>query len=183
MKVNYLPAKLELDMKIIFSTLTLMFSVSAFAQNYQVKIVDQKDNETEYNYVVPGYSTSQSTATASCYGTDNIANCSASGTTDSYSTPAHQVSYRVRGATFALQLPDGRIAVVNCESKFKERFAGPAGNHRSCKRPLVDDINVDFHGDKAKLEWVVSLDGKKKDTETYKILAVLPKPRSGTGQP
>lgn len=81
------------------------------------------------------------------------------------------------------RLTDGRIAVVNCESKFKERFAGPVGNHRSCKRPLVDDINVDFHGDKARLEWVVSLDGKKKDTETYKILAVLPKPKPGTGQP
>jgi len=40
----------------------------------------------------------------------------------------------------------------------------------------VTNIEADFHGDKAKLEWVVSLDGKKKESETYKILAVLPKP-------
>ena len=77
------------------------------------------------------------------------------------------------GATFALQLPDGRVAIVNCESKFAEHFAGPAGNHRSCRKPLVDNIQADFHGDKAKLEWIVSLDGKKKQTETYKVLAIL----------
>lgn len=70
------------------------------------------------------------------------------------------------------------MAVVNCESKFKERMAGPAGNHRSCRQPLVDNIEVDFHGDKAKLEWVVSLDGKKKQTETYRMLGVLGKPKS-----
>lgn len=63
--------------------------------------------------------------------------------------------------------------MVNCESKFKERMAGPAGNHRSCRQPLVNEIEADFHGDKAKLEWVVSLDGKRKDSETYKIIAVL----------
>jgi hypothetical protein len=65
--------------------------------------------------------------------------------------------------------------VVNCESKFKERMAGPAGNRRSCRIPLVDDIEAEFHGDKAKLIWVVSLDGKKKRSETYKILAILDK--------
>jgi hypothetical protein len=88
----------------------------------------------------------------------------------------HRVSYHVRGATFTLQLPDRRVVVVNCESKFQERFAG-AGNHRSCRIPLVDEINADFHGDKAKLEWVVSLDGKKTQSETYKILAILGKPK------
>jgi len=41
----------------------------------------------------------------------------------------------------------------------------------------VADIDADFHGDKAKLEWVVSLDGKKTQSETYKVLAVLDKPK------
>jgi hypothetical protein len=58
--------------------------------------------------------------------------------------PAQQVSYNVRGATFTLQLPDGRSVVVNCESKFQERMAGPAGNHRSCRIPLVDEIEAAF---------------------------------------
>ncbi|HEY5255561.1 MAG TPA: hypothetical protein VIJ53_12980 [Acidobacteriaceae bacterium] len=75
------------------------------------------------------------------------------------------------GATLTLQLPDGDSAVVNCTSKFQERFAGP-GNVRSCRVPLVDEFEADFHGDKAKLYWSVSLDGKKTASETYKIIAV-----------
>jgi hypothetical protein len=39
--------------------------------------------------------------------------------------------------------------------------------------PLVDNIHAEFHGDKVKLEWVVSLDGKKIQSETYKVLAIL----------
>jgi hypothetical protein len=84
----------------------------------------------------------------------------------------------VRGATFTLQLPDGRAAIVNCESKFAEHFAGRAGNHRSCRMPLVENIQAEFHSDKAKLIWVVSLDGKKMQSETYKVLAILDKPKS-----
>lgn len=75
------------------------------------------------------------------------------------------------GATLTLQLPDGDSAVVNCTSKFQERFAGP-GNVRSCRVPLVDEFEADFHGDKARLFWPVSLDGKKTASETYKIIAV-----------
>ena len=67
------------------------------------------------------------------------------------------------------------MTVVNCESKFAEHFAGRAGNRRSCRMPLVDDIEAEFSGDKAKLKWSVSLDGKTTESETYKILAVLPK--------
>ncbi len=43
--------------------------------------------------------------------------------------------------------------------------------------PLVDEIEADFHGDKAKLEWAVSLDGKKKQSATYKVLAILDNPK------
>lgn len=75
----------------------------------------------------------------------------------------------------ALLLPDERVAVVNCDSKFAERFAG-RGNRRSCRYPLVDEITTEFKGDNAKLIWPVSLDGKKMESETYKILGVLPKP-------
>jgi hypothetical protein len=77
----------------------------------------------------------------------------------------------LQGATLTLQLPNGDAAVVNCTSKFQERFAGP-GNVRSCRVPLVDDFVADFSGDKAKLIWPVSLDGKKSAEETYKIIAV-----------
>ncbi len=165
-------------MKGTIAVLVFVCSAPLFAQKFDVKIVDRRDNETDYTYVVPGHFSSQTDASANCSGSESSVNCNASATTNGYSTPAHQVSYHVRGATFSLLLPDGRVAVVNCESKFQERFAGPAGNHRSCRQPLVDDIQADFHGDKAKLEWVVSLDGKKKQSETYRVLAVLGKPKS-----
>lgn len=173
-------------MKIAIAALIVTCTASALAQKLDVKIIDRQDNETEYSYVVPGYFSSQSNsnsnANANCYGNDGNVNCNGSATsttrTNGYTMPARQVTYHVRGATFTLQLPDGRLAVVNCESKFAEHFAGHAGNHRSCRKPLVDNIQVDFHGDKAKLEWIVSLDGKKKQSETYKILAVLDKPKA-----
>lgn len=137
-----------------------------------VKIVNRQNQETQYTYVVPGHFVSNSTASASCFGSS----CTGSSQTTGTSMPAQAVSFSVHGATFALQLPDGRVAVVNCESKFAERLAGPAGNKRSCRMPLVDDIQAEFDGDKAKLKWPVSLDGKKIESETYKILAVLAPP-------
>ena len=157
--------------------LLLLCSASVLiAQEYDVKIVDRKDNETDYSYVVPSYSSSHSDSSANCSMTDTNINCNGSTTNNGYSTPAHQVSFHVRGTTFMLLLPDGRAAVVNCESKFAERMAGRAGNHRDCRMPLVDNIQAEFKGDKAKLEWVVSLDGKKMQSETYKVLAVMDKP-------
>jgi hypothetical protein len=153
----------------------ILAATFAVGQKLDVKIIDRQDNETEYTYVVPERSVSNSNTNVNCFeGTNNV-NCNGTTTTTGSSTPAHQVSYHVRGATFSLLLPDGRVAVVNCESKFAERFAGPAGNHRNCRVPLVNEIQAEFNGDKAKLKWVVSLDGKKTETETYKILAVLAK--------
>lgn len=152
----------------------LSFVSPVFAQKLNVKIIARQDNETEYTYVVAGYSSSNSNTNVNCFGDTNVT-CNGSTTTTGVSTPGHQVSFHVRGATYSLLLPDGRIVVVNCESKFAEHMAGHAGNHRSCRMPLVDDIEAEFNGDKAKLKWNVSLDGKKTASETYKILAVLSK--------
>jgi hypothetical protein len=167
----------KLRIRLAFVVFLLLCPASGlFAQKFDVRIVDRKDNETDYSYVVPSYSSSHSDSSANCSSTDTNINCNGSTTTNGYSTPAHQVSFHVRGATFMLLLPDGRAAVVNCESKFAEHMAGRAGNHRDCRMPLVDNIQAEFKGDKAKLEWVVSLDGKKMQSETYKVLAVMDKP-------
>ena len=165
-------------MRLAIAALIVACPASALAQRLDVQIVDRQDNEMEYTYVVPGSFSSQSNSSANCNVSDTSAYCNGSTTTNGYSTPAHQVSYHVRGATFALQLPDGQVAIVNCESKFAERFAGAVGNHRSCRKPLVNNVQADFHGDKARLEWIVSLDGKKKQSETYRVLAVLDKPKN-----
>jgi hypothetical protein len=156
----------------------LACATSASAQKLAVRVIDRQDNDTDYTYVVPAHWFSNSNTNVNCGGSDANVNCNGSTSTTGTITPAHQVPYHVRGATFTLQLPDGRAAVVNCESKFKERMAGPAGNHRSCRMPLVENIDAEFHGDKAKLIWVVSLDGKKMQSETYKVLAILDKPKS-----
>lgn len=160
-------------MKVVAAMLMAICCVAAVSQKLRVKIIDRQNNETDYSYVVPGYSSSQSNANVNCNAVGSNVNCSGSGTSNGYSTTAQMVPFRVSGATFSLLLPDGRIAVVNCASKFAERMAGPRGNHRSCRAPIVNDILADFHGDKAKLEWPVSLDGKKMDSETYKVLGIL----------
>jgi hypothetical protein len=168
-------ALVEVGMRnFLIGLFVLATTAPAFAQKLNVKIIARQDNETEYTYVVAGYSSSNSNTNVNCYG-DTSVTCSGSTTTSGVSTPGHQVSFKVRGATYSLLLPDGRVAVVNCESKFAEHMAGHAGNHRSCRMPLVDDIEAEFNGDKAKLRWNVSLDGKKTASETYKILAVLSK--------
>lgn len=161
----------------IAGLLALLCAAPALAQKLTVKVLNRQDNETDYTYIVPGAFSAQSNSNVNCYGSDTNMNCNGSSEASGLSMPAQQISYHVRGATFTLQLPDSRVVVVNCESKFKERMAGPRGNRRSCRIPLVDDIDADFHGDKAKLEWVVSLDGKKMESETYKILAILGKPK------
>jgi hypothetical protein len=128
--------------------LILVCAVSASAQNLLVKIIDRQDREDEYDYAAV------------------------------YNNIAVGQTFKVHGATFTLQLPDGRLAIVNCESKFAEHMAGRVGNRRSCRTPFVDNIQADFNGDNAKLIWPVSLDGKKMQSETYKILGVLDKPKS-----
>jgi hypothetical protein len=160
----------------LLSVLFPLFCLSvACGQQMDVKIIQRQNAETNYNYVVLGQSFSTSNGSVNCSAYGNTANCSGSSTTNGFTTPARQVSFSVMGATYSLLLPDGRVVVVNCISKFKERMAGREGNHRSCRMPLVDDIQADFKGKNAKLSWVVSLDGKKRDSETYKILAILPK--------
>jgi hypothetical protein len=123
-----------------------------------VKIVNRQSSDSAYTY-------------ATAYGHSSTTSY---GNTDSTSSSGNAAAaeFHVTGATFTLQLPDGRTAVVNCASKFAEHFAGPIGNRRSCRVPLVNEIDVEFHGDSAKLFWPVSIDGKKLQSETYKILAV-----------
>jgi len=135
-------------MKLAIAGLILMCAASASAQKLDVKIVDRQDKEDDYDYAAV------------------------------FNSVAVAKTFKVRGATFTLQLPDGRGAVVNCDSKFAEHMAGRAGNRRSCRVPLVDNIQADFNGDNAKLIWPVSLDGKKMQSETYKILAILDKPKN-----
>lgn len=135
-------------MRLAIVGLILACAASVSAQKLDVKILDRQDKEDEYDYAAV------------------------------FNNIAVAKSFKVRGATFTVQLPDGRGAVVNCDSKFAEHMAGRVGNRRSCRVPLVDNIQAEFNGDNAKLIWPVSLDGKKIQSETYKILAILDKPKA-----
>jgi predicted aspartyl protease len=162
---------------LLVETLVLFMVTPALSQKLTVKIINRQDKETGYTYVVPERSTSTSNTSVNCSESGDYLNCNARTRTNGSSTPALEVSYHVRGATLSLQLPDSRVAVANCDSKFAEHFAGTAGNHRSCRVPLVNDIEAEFNGNKAKLRWSVSIDGKKIQSETYKILAILDRPK------
>ena len=155
----------------------LVSSVLTFGgQTYSVKIIDRQNSQTGYSYVVPGQSNSVSNTNMNCYGGAVNVNCQGATATSTVSTPASSVSYAVSGATLSLQLPDGRIAVVNCDSKANwTDFSHANQVRRSCRIPLVNEIQAEFDGDKSKLKWPVSIDGKKFESETYKILAVLDK--------
>jgi len=162
--------------KLVIPALTFAFCAGiASAQMMDVKIIQRQNNETHYTYQVAGHSTSTSSGNANCNGSGSSVNCNGSSSTDTSTTAPQAISYSVSGATYSLLLPDGRVAVVNCLSKFAEHFAGPAGNKRSCRMPIVDDLQVEFKGKDAKLIWPVSLDGKKMESETYTILGILPK--------
>jgi len=81
----------------------------------------------------------------------------------------------VHGATLSLLLPDGRIVVVNCNAKTNWTDWSHPTWYRGCREPMTDAIEAKFDGDNAKLEWPVSIDGKKKQSETYKIIGILAK--------
>jgi len=168
---------------IIFACSTLICS----GQRVNVKIVQRQNNETGYSGYIPGHieSTSNTNLSGDTATNGNIdlssgdyhstSGTDVSGTTTTHGTitAPREISYTVTGATFSLLLPDGRVAVVNCVSKYSPK--GDHVNRRSCRTPLVNDIQAEFKGKNAKLFWPVSLDGKKFESETYKILAVLDK--------
>ena len=123
--------------KSIAVTLFVLFGgviASAKDDKMDVKIVNRQSSQTDYNYIVPARSTtstngsSNTNINANCNG-DAVVNCNGSayttGSSNSTTTsmPAYAGSYHVSGATFTLLLPDGRRAVVNCNSKFAEHFA------------------------------------------------------------
>ncbi len=149
-------------------------AIAADSTRVSVKVVNRKDTDTDYSYQIPGHATSSSDINSNCLGSGSDVNCSGSGQINTVITAPRSVYMHLTGATFTLLLTDGRMAVVNCESKFQERFAGLNGNRRSCRVPLVDDLQAEFKGNGVKLFWPVSLDGKKVESETYKVLAVVP---------
>ena len=140
------------------------------AQKLEATVLYRQNSNTDYTPLIPGYSNPASPdcaaelGNADCY---NPTGAKAIGSTSS------QVFYNVVGTTLSLRLPSGRVAVVNCLNKYSSR--GTYIVRRNCGMPLVERVEAEFKGSTAKLEWPVGPDGKKTESEKYKIVAVLDK--------
>lgn len=163
-RVNYLTAA---------AVLSGFCAFTCFGQTMDVKVIQRQNNETGYSGYVPGHSNSSSNTSVNCYGGSTNLDCSGTTRTTGTYTAPRTISNSVTGATLSLLLPDGRVAVVNCVSKYRLKM--DYVNRRSCRMPLVDDVQAEFKGKNAKLIWTASIDGKKFDSETYKIVAVIDK--------
>jgi hypothetical protein len=174
---------------------------SANDKRISVEVVGRQSSESEYSFVVPGYVSTNSSGYANCFGTSsgvvngsiqvnsygrtaygtysgtytgtNSTNCSGSSTSTTIATPPRDVSYTVNGATLSLQLPDGRVAVVNCDSKFNWTDWSSWTPRRSCRIPTSNQFDAEFNGDKAKLIWQIGIRGEKTQSETYKLIEIL----------
>jgi hypothetical protein len=154
---------------LVLSVLSALFILPVVrAQRMNVKIINRRSSESSYTITMPGSFNAQTTSNGDGTATTN----------GTYTAPTSQ-SYNVQGATLILLLPDGRRAIVNCQYKHKMNWYGVASVspgtsviERSCRQPYVTDVEANFKGDKAELTWTTSLDGKKKASETYKIIAV-----------
>ena len=149
---------------------SLTFSVpSAFAQKIEASVLYRQDSDNRYIAVVPGYSGPDADITGACMLDPDPENCPA---VDSASERG-EVNYLLVGTTLSLLLPDGRVALVNCVNRYSAK--GTYVNRRSCGMPMVEHVEAEFIGQSAKLKWQVGTDGKKIESETHKVVAMLEK--------
>jgi len=150
--------------------LPLVFSVEpASAQKVEASVLYRQDSDNRYIAVVPGYSGPASDVTGACLLDPDPANCPMVDANGTNGTP----NYMLVGTTLSLLLPDGRVAVVNCQNRYSAK--GTYINRRSCGMPMVQHVEADFNGPIAKLTWAVGTEGKKTESETYKVIAMLDK--------
>lgn len=152
--------------------LSLAFSVrSAFAQKLDVSVLYRQDSDSRYVAVIPGYTGPESDITGACMLDPDPANCPKIDATASNDKP----SYLLIGTTLSLQLPDGRVALVNCQNQNRYSSKGIPNNRHTCGMPMVQHVQAEFAGQNAKLEWPIGADGRKTETEMYKVVAMLEK--------
>lgn len=153
-----------------------------------VQIANKMSNSSEYQYTVPGYENYNCSGAAAGRTTisDSLTNPAVSVVSrnkanvncNAVGAPSRTVNYTVHGATMSLLLPDGRLVVINCDSR--PSYNGNSSEQRSCREPLSDEIQVVFDQDNARLLWNASVDGTTMGAESYKIIGILSK---STSQP
>lgn len=154
---------------IALAVISGIFSInSARAQKLDASVLYRQDSDVAYQAVIPGYSGPNADVTGACTLDPDPANCPTPGKSNG------EPAYTLIGTTLSLGLPDGRIAVVNCIDRHSAK--GTYINRHACGMPLVERVAVEFTGHSAKLSWLAGSEGKKPETETYKVVAMLAKP-------
>jgi hypothetical protein len=148
------------------------FAPPATAQKLEATVLYRQDSDVNYFAVIPGYTSPEPESSPNCALDPDPAECSPTTHTNQLLSAQGEVTYNVVGTTLSLLLPDGRIALVNCVSKYSSK--GNYVNRRSCGMPLSEHVQAEFNGKTAKLKWPVGNDGKT-ESETYKIVAYLDK--------
>jgi hypothetical protein len=152
------------------AALSIGYSVpSASAQKVEASVLYRQDSDNRYIAVVPGYSGPDADITGACMLDPDPANCPPVNATSENGSP----NYLLVGTTLSLLLPDGRVALVNCQNRYSSK--GNSINRRSCGMPMVPRVEAEITGPIAKLTWAIGTDGKKTESETYKVVAMLDK--------
>lgn len=179
---------------------TIRSAPSTPPRTFAVAVVGRQAHETGYRFIVPGYVSTNSSSYTNCYGSTSgtldgtvrahsfgsslygsyvgtyrgrtTVDCSGSTQSATTFAPPREVSYSVDGATLSLQLPDGRVAVVNCSSKADWWTLGQR-QRRSCRIPMTDRFEAEFNGDKAKLYWRIGVNSEKGLSETYRLIEIV----------
>lgn len=153
------------------ASLSFALSVaSAAAQKVSASVLYRQDSDVLYHAVVPGYSGPNADITGACTLDPDPANCPDPQAGDAKGTP----SYMLMGTTLSLGLPDGRIALLNCVSRHSAN--GNYINRHSCGMPLTERVDAEITGQSARLSWMIGQNGKKTESETYRVVALLAKP-------
>jgi hypothetical protein len=147
---------------------TTISTHSARAQKLEASVLYRQASDVAYHAVIPGYSGPNADITGACTLDPDPANC------PSPSTSSGEPIYTLIGTTLSLGLPDGRIALVNCIDRHSSK--GNYINRQTCGMPLGERVEVEFAGHSAKLIWTAGRDGRKPESQIYKIVAMLAKP-------
>jgi hypothetical protein len=141
------------------------------AQKLEATVLYRQDSDVNYFAVIPGYTSAAIVENdPTCALDPDPAECAP--THNQILSAQGEVSYNVVGTTLSLLLPDGRVALVNCVSKYS--IKGNYLNRRNCMMPLVEHVQADISGKTARLKWPVGTEGKN-ESETYKVVALLDK--------
>jgi hypothetical protein len=137
------------------------------AQKIEARVLYRQNSEGNYAALIPNQEGILPDGIVDCAA--DIANQACEG--PSQPAAPGQPLLNVSGTTLSLLLPDGKVAVVNCVNKYSSRSDMIV--RRSCAMPMVEHVEADFEGPRAKLKWLVGPDGRKTESETYKVVALL----------